>query len=134
MQDVDVKVSTSAVMKSEVRKTLAKARLGVQCPSHPPRTSLSDLRLQPSELKPKWLTSHLSQRWPATPGWHSHCPVWMSHWPLVEPSAWQLHLVGGQTNIRRGHRGGARGKGLSKGALASAAQCLHLPKVTFPAL
>lgn len=94
----NIKVPTSAVMKSKVRKYLprdrrkAKARVAVQHLSHLPRSSLSDLRLQPSEPKPKWLTSHLSQRWPAMPGWHSHCPFRMSHWPLVEPSAWQLHL------------------------------------------
>lgn len=38
----------------------------------------SPLRLQPSCPNPKWLASHLSQRWPVMPGWHSHCPVCMS--------------------------------------------------------
>lgn len=111
---------TSAVMRNKVTKYLprgrkkAKARLGVQHPSHLPRCGPSDLRLQPSEPKPKWLLSHVSQCRPVTPGWHSHCPVRMSHCPLVEPRAWQLHLGERQTDVRCDTQGTRGAKCLSE--------------------
>lgn len=75
--------------QSQARRGQVKVRVQVGAAQDGRRAFV---RLHPDELKPKKLTSHCSHRGPVTPGWHSHCPLTMSHWPLAEPMASQLHL------------------------------------------